>query len=533
MQKTSFLKSKLPKKKNKEKILKTNDKQNKSKQLEEFEENLNLDDSQKKNKKAPNQSNTQIFDKYYNKSGKFEWNGESSPSESSDIQSDAEIDPWQEEDKKNVPISEDRSKTLALVNYDWSRITAEHLMVLLNSMKPIEGTIKKITVYPSDFGLERMKVEDLEGPREIWKEQTVDEIEKTKKEQKKKKKSANHPEKEINEWIAKADDSETDFDPLKLRKYEKDRLKYYYAVIECDSIQTADHIYIQGNDSEFELTGLKLDLRFVPEGTVFLNKPKETCDYIPSSTKIQNFLNRAINHTNVKLTWEEPNQNRFDYLYEKDYAENDWDKVDFSNVLGAPEENDSLSERSKDEEIDENIDNNDLQADETKTTKINKDEENNGWGDGGDWRGDFDKKNRHKNKFDMEITFSTGFGEQKKKEKEEGEKSLWQKYLEKKKEKKKEKKDLKRKKMNEDDYFIMDNDDSEEDEEKNIEKLELLVDEKKEKKNFEVDVKDERFKAIFEDGKFGIDPTHKDFKVEGSGKFLKEVVEKRKKVKRE
>ena len=68
----------------------------------------------------------------------------------------------------------------------------------------------------------------------------------------------------------------------------------------------------------------------------------------------------------------------------------------------------------------------------------------------------------------------------------------------------------------------MDNDDSEEDEEKNIEKLELLVDEKKEKKNFEVDVKDERFKAIFEDGKFGIDPTHKDFKVEGSGKFLKE-----------
>lgn len=521
------------------KLSKSKDERNTSEQLANLEENPNPDGPQKAKKKTA-KSNEQIFDKYYSKDGKFEWKGESSQSESSEVQSDLEIDPWQEEDRKNVPLSEDKSKTLALVNYDWSRITAEHLMVLFNSMKPQEGLIKKITVYPSDFGLERMKVENLEGPQEIWKEHNgkedlAEEAEKIKKEQRKKKKSANHPEKEINEWIAKADDSETDFDPLKLRQYEKDRLKYYYAIVECDSIQTADHIYVHGNDSEFELTGLKLDLRFVTEGTAFPNEPKEICDYIPSSTKIQNFLNRAVNHTNVKLTWEEPNQNRFDYLYEKDYAENDWDKVDFSKVLGDPEENDSLSERSNDDEIDDNDDNNKIEKIETKEDKTNNhdnEEENNGWGGSGDWRGDFDKKNRHKNKLDMEITFSTGFGEQKKKEKEEGDKSLWQKYLEKKKEKKKEKKDLKRKKMNEDDYFIMPNE-SEEDEEKNLETLELLVDEKKEKKPFEVDVKDERFKAIFEDGKFGIDPTHKDFKVQGSGRFLKEVVEKRKKVKRE
>lgn len=28
-------------------------------------------------------------------------------------------------------------------------------------------------------------------------------------------------------------------------------------------------------------------------------------------------MNRALNHTNVKLTWEEPNLNRFDHLLKK------------------------------------------------------------------------------------------------------------------------------------------------------------------------------------------------------------------------
>ena len=38
-------------------------------------------------------------------------------------------------------------------------------------------------------------------------------------------------------------EEEANFDEVKLRTYEKDRLKYCFALIECDSVQTADSIY--------------------------------------------------------------------------------------------------------------------------------------------------------------------------------------------------------------------------------------------------------------------------------------------------
>ena len=35
----------------------------------------------------------------------------------------------------------------------------------------------------------------------------------------------------------------TGLDPILLRKYEKDRLKYFFAVITCDTARTADAIF--------------------------------------------------------------------------------------------------------------------------------------------------------------------------------------------------------------------------------------------------------------------------------------------------
>lgn len=72
-------------------------------------------------------------------------------------------------------------------------------------------------------------------------------------------------EKEINEWIAKEGKDENDLDINKLRKYEKNRLRYYYAIIECDTTQTAEHIYLAMDGLEFELTAMKVDLRYVPK----------------------------------------------------------------------------------------------------------------------------------------------------------------------------------------------------------------------------------------------------------------------------
>ena len=55
----------------------------------------------------------------------------------------------------------------------------------------------------------------------------------------------------------------------RLRKYELDRLKYYFAVVECDSIETADALYKAADGVEFENSGLRLDLRFISDEELF------------------------------------------------------------------------------------------------------------------------------------------------------------------------------------------------------------------------------------------------------------------------
>jgi hypothetical protein len=47
-----------------------------------------------------------------------------------------------------------------------------------------------------------------------------------------------------------------------------------------------------------------------------------------------------------------------------------------------------------------------------------------------------------------------------------------------------------------------------------------LTDKPKKKDNFRVNVQDDRFKAIYEKSEFHIDPTHKSYKDETSGKIL-------------
>ena len=54
---------------------------------------------------------------------------------------------------------------------------------------------------------------------------------------------------------------------------------------------------------EFELTSMKIDLRFVDASQEFPFEPKEVCTEIRNDGKVNNFLNRSLNHTNVKLTW--------------------------------------------------------------------------------------------------------------------------------------------------------------------------------------------------------------------------------------
>lgn len=84
-----------------------------------------------------------------------------------------------------------------------------------------------------------MKQEDLEGPKELF-------------------------EKDDKSTLAGCSDKieGEDYHREKLRQYQLKRLKYYYAVIDCDSPETANAIYDNCDGVEFETSSTKMDLRF-------------------------------------------------------------------------------------------------------------------------------------------------------------------------------------------------------------------------------------------------------------------------------
>lgn len=72
-----------------------------------------------------------------------------------------------EEDEENGEEAHATCR-LALMNCDWDSLKAEDLMSVLQSFCPTGKTVDMVTVYPSDFGKEKMANEAIHGPPKIW-----------------------------------------------------------------------------------------------------------------------------------------------------------------------------------------------------------------------------------------------------------------------------------------------------------------------------------------------------------------------------
>lgn len=134
-------------------------------------------------------------------------------------------------------------------------------------------------------------------------------------------------------------DLETQLDINTIRKYELDKLKYYYSVLKFDSSRTADHIYTTLNDFEIQGTGNKMDLRAIPDDLKVPRKPVDVCKDKPTKISNLNFLTAAKTNTRVEVSWEKPNKgNKNSVLFETDLDNNgDIDIRDFidSDDLGS------------------------------------------------------------------------------------------------------------------------------------------------------------------------------------------------------
>lgn len=51
------------------------------------------------------------------------------------------------------------------MDLDWEKLGAVDILAVLRSFLPAGGSIRSVTVYPSDYGLKRMAEEAAAGPQ--------------------------------------------------------------------------------------------------------------------------------------------------------------------------------------------------------------------------------------------------------------------------------------------------------------------------------------------------------------------------------
>jgi len=423
-------------------------------------------------------------------------------------------------------MSEKVSKRLAVQNLDWDQINSKDLFAIFTSLCKEGQKIEKVEIYPSEFGKEQMKKDTLYGPTGIWKSRNSEQQQKSDttnqqkipensedessenddplKKEEKVEKSENVEEKDKNsekDAENSEEDSENDdplkekaepiekpltkreirikekgFDPLALRKYELQKLRYFYAVIYCDSIATASHLYDEYDGFEYENSAFKLDLRFVPDEVIFPDKPKEVCTKNDPNYKPKlEIVNSALQSSQVRLTWEAPNPKRFEVIH-KNLDPEKLEEMDLKDYLGSESESEEKEENENEEELAKKMEK------YKKLLSFNSEENPTG-----------SKKNKAGD--DLQITFTNGLEEEE--EQKEPQKEEWAREKHSKKGKQKFK-DRKRKEAE-----IPD---------KSMQELELLVDSKNPADNFKVDLGDERFGALYKDKRYLIDPSSKDYK---------------------
>ena len=123
---------------------------------DEDDDNDDDDDNEGKTAKPMTAAEKRIA--YLNKMARGELSDEAAgSSDSSDSDDDdAELDDEAtDEPAEDIPMGEE-TKRFAIMNCDWSRMRAVDLYALFESFVPAGGVVHDVTIYPSEFGLQKM-----------------------------------------------------------------------------------------------------------------------------------------------------------------------------------------------------------------------------------------------------------------------------------------------------------------------------------------------------------------------------------------
>ncbi|XP_078452334.1 ESF1 homolog [Lampetra planeri] len=340
-------------------------------------------------------------------------------------------------------IGEDASRAdnvtrrLAVCNIDWDRIKAKDLLVLFDSFKPKCGVVMSVKIYPSEYGKERMEHEKLHGPAELADNTLPDDIQDS----------------QLN--------AKDEVFQEQLRKYQFNRLKYFYAVVQCDSPETANAIYEGCDRMEYEASSSFIDLRFIPDGMTFDDEPVDSAIEVDSeSYKPKHFTSAALGMSKVELTWEETDHERVQTLMKRDFTKDEILEMDVKAYLASSSEDDDEDEEPNYiiQEPQEDIGEKEVtqlhakpsgseSASLKKNKKVSEEEMINKYREL--LKGINEEKTEERD-MEMEITWVPGLketAEEMVKKKLEGKDALtpWEQYLEKRKEKKRQKREEKKK----------------------------------------------------------------------------------------
>lgn len=173
------------------------------------------------------------------------------------------------------------------MNCDWDHLKAVDILGVLLSFKPQNGKVHRVTVYLSDFGKEKIAEEARLGPGFLRDQQETKRNGTGGKHEKKKQQQPERDDEDDDDDSSDEEGEEKegeDFDQEKLRAYEVQKLRYYFAIAECDCVGTAMTIADEVDGLEFENSSVQLDSRFVPDDVSFEGrKVKDTAEALPSN----------------------------------------------------------------------------------------------------------------------------------------------------------------------------------------------------------------------------------------------------------
>ncbi|KQK15917.1 pre-rRNA-processing protein ESF1 [Brachypodium distachyon] len=341
----------------------------------------------------------------------------------------------------DTPMIDKETHRLAVVNMDWDHIKAVDLYMVMTSCIPKGGQVLSVSIYPSEFGRKCLEIETTQGPSALVGADGDGDDNKEEDE------DVDDDEGDDDEDGDDEDNSEPDSETEnnKLRTYELNRLRYYYAVVVCDSSATANHLYTTLDRTEFLKTANVFDLQFIPDSMEFKHPARDVATEAPPSYKEPDFETRALQHSKVKLTWDDDEPERKKILRRKF---ND-DQLDDLGVFLASDDS------SSDDDVD-------AHGDESLSGAVVKRKLTNKERVALLLQGDKSDEEQTDDQ-DMEITFNTELEDLSKRiieRKSTEKKTVWEKHQEKMKEKRKARKRVSK---DDDDYSSEDGPDEDDD----------------------------------------------------------------------